>query len=60
MFYSLKGNLYLRTMAKFHRKCSNRTKVKSLLVSPPTVFRWFKNVTQQKGAKNDFTKSLLK
>src|SRR5688572_6014395 len=36
MFHRLEGNSYLRIMAKFHRKVSNRTKVISLLVSPPT------------------------
>ena len=47
-YYRLNGNSFLHLSAKFHQNISNRTKVISLLVSPPSVFWWFKNVTQQK------------
>ena len=37
-YYRLNGNGYLRMRAKFHQRITNRTKVISLLVSPPPVF----------------------
>ena len=62
-FQPLEGYSYMRITTEVYQKRSNRTKVISLLVSPPTVFDGPESIQRDskwKQAKNTFTRKSLK